>query len=367
MIARMFFHLPYSIYLPSGQTFGTLALVRDDYTVVIHPPQQLLEMTVFDLKLAVPPKQSERISYNGQPVYEMNVLPIEIRKEYFDRTKQTEKGPDESNSTIVLGYELANEFLAMLRNATQNPDIRPIECEVFLQYLDDSYAVLPEEPDKIRITSRQGLVELRNPVIDVAHWNALKTTNFEDHLHRTLLIDAKAIFPELASIILAYSAIESATKFLIATLSESSLPPGVAEWITKSSSKESGLEKLYSGPVHALTGVSLKDEKDFWISFLELKELRHSIVHKGKAILKDKPASRSDLSRVIEGAKTIVRRIEELASIPPRVEVLSGPIEIAIPLLRWGAGTIYIKTNSTVEAVESPTKSDLPDGDDGSG
>jgi hypothetical protein len=354
LIARMYFRLPYTICVSSAQTFSALSRSTGDYDLIVHPLQQAAGSNgILGPSLATTPKASERYTYDGLPVYEMDMVVIDIRKDSFDRSRQNEAANQLKNWTAILGYELVNEFLLMLRNATQNSDIRPVEGEVFVHYLNDDGSELEEDPKQYRVSYLQGLTVIRNPVVDVAQWDSMRTVNYEDYLHRNLLLDAGALFPEPASIVLAYSALESATKLLIEQKATALLPPSVSSWLIPQSLRESSLETLLKGVVVALTDVHLLGDADFSVKFAKLRELRNGIVHRGKASLEGKAVGQGELNEAISGCGQMIRLIENLCGIPPRAEPVSGPVEIAFPLLTWGFGAIHVKRALPAKLIEA--------------
>jgi hypothetical protein len=349
MIARMIFRLPYTIALAAGQVFDSLSRTDGETGIVIHPLTQFKEMVgIAAPTFEVPPRPSTRVRYNDEPVFEMDTLTIDLIRPRFERTRNTTQSTPETISTpgtIREGYAYANEFLAMLRNATQNPEIRPIEGAVYLQFLNDDGSELPHEDDKFRMTLWLGAQEFRNPVVDLLHWNALRTTNFDDLQHRTLLLEASALFPEPASIILGYSAVEAVTKMIISDLVEKQLPNGTAKWVIKTALRESSLKVLFTGVFRALTNAELLGDHEFAKRFDRVNKMRNSIVHRGRLEVDGHSVSRAELYKALGDCRAMVNKLEETGSVAPgpSVDCSEYELRIAIMLGNWGKDGPNIK------------------------
>jgi len=342
MIARIAFRLPYTIAVPAGKQFDPLSRMDGDTTVIIHPLKQFKEMRGFEAPtFEETPRSTTRLIYNGEPVCEMDTLVVDLVRADFDRDVRTMADTikrADSNTTIRDGYAYANEFLAMLRNATQNPEIRPIEGPVYLQFINDDGTNLEHEDGKYRITLRQGADNLRNRVVDPLHWDALKVQNFEDLNHRTLLLDAMALFPEPASIILGYSAVEGASKHIIQNLANQQLPEAVAKWAIKSALRESSLKILFTGIFKVLTGSEVLGDHDFAQKFERVNQMRNSIVHRGHLQIEGQNVSRTELSEALADCHLLVKKLEEVGSIPPgpSLDLSTHKLELALSLGNWG-------------------------------
>ncbi len=335
MLARVFFYLPFKIVTPQQAVFTATSIREDDATVTIYPPQQFARMEGLYPKLALPPIPSAAVTFNNIPTVEMDVLVIEVRGEQLDRSPGTAEG---MNPTLALAQKAANEFLARLRTVTQIPSIRQATGPSFIAFMNDEESQLESNPPNIRMASRvDRTLTTRNVVVDELAWDAAKSVTEGSFLHRDLLLDAFAIFPEATAITLAFTAVETVAKLVVRTLAKQIALASLGDWLGNRY-KEPRIEHLIKGAIRGLSGVNLAEDSTFWIPFQRLVEVRNNLVHDGAASYRGQLFRQNDLHDLLLETSKLIDVLEKLASLPsPPTVRRTGSIEYSAVFSDWKA------------------------------
>lgn len=332
MIARLFLWLPYKVLVPIAEPMPLLNFKSEEIEGTLHPLQQFSHFDGPIPQFRLPPAPSSRFTLDSQPAAEMDVLVVDVRNPDFDRAI---KKSARDEPAVRLAFDAANTFLESLREISKSPYIRPVENDFVLVFLSDSGDALPEEKDKCRIISQISL-RAEIPVVTPDIWKSLLSYTPNIRLHRTLMLDAHALFPEPASLVLAFSAVEAATRLIIETRARAAHPATVGQWLgSPKRFREARVESLLRGPVFGLTGIELEKESDFWTGFQDLLDARNSVVHEGRPVIRNRPLDKLSMRPLLTSAEALIARLEELALLAPQ-PISNTSFRIRRPLLSWG-------------------------------
>ena len=319
MLARFRVLLPVAFNIPFDAKLETVSFDFKGYRATIYPPTQAnVDSSVADVTSDIPfldaianldaailTTPTKAIKVNGKETIKANLLQIDfIGIRDFDRPR----GVGQTDPPVDLFFELANKLIQKIRSLGSLPNVRILTTNNALgwriEYLTDEGNQLEKDPEKSR-SVQSGVTRWRTNVITQELWKiaAQDFCDFEPYVWDSLLLDAHAQPDDInAAIVLANAALESAIDFVLEVLArEAAIPQYSSNWLINRSGdyiRQPSLKEKFSELLFLLSGHSLeRDDKDLWESFIDLKNARNSIVHKGKAVLK-------------KGKKTAERQID---------------------------------------------------------
>lgn len=303
MIARYCFLLPYTFSIKNGSRFSFQEFKRERYTIRLLPPQQCkVNITEFDVakgtsvdELAdqITPVQlleeNNRVLLDGLPSIDANLILVEFYGQEFRRSKVTIDLTD-IDPPITEALEIANLFLVRYRSLVRDCGIRQISVEDVMwrvEYLDDAGNLLPKDPKNEMFNRLQGtrgsfVCHGLDPVL----WNAIFGLHegYRPPAWYMLLLDAENQLPDIyAAVVLSAAALETFISETCQSLAaRSSLRPDQQKkLLAENSSPANKFDVL----LKAFTGYSLKNDKQLWEGYRDLRQARNKIAHSGKALI----------------------------------------------------------------------------------
>lgn len=306
MIARLFVVLPFLLAIPEGEEFIVPEYQDNGYLIHIFPPIRSDHAPAFD--------GPEKITINGVRAFQADVLRIDFVKDTFDRRRNGHYDPP-----LDMMRWTVNSFLRRIRHVAQSPQIHPLDLADSrwrLLYLNDDETELIEDEKLIR---GRGALQISFSVtaLNKEVWNDIQslTPNYEPEPWQDLLLDAMEQTSSVShGIILAVTALEVCiASILDCLITTKGIDQGLWKFINKRDDhyKEPSIEEQYDVLLKYLTGQSLKDEHDLWISFKNLKSARNSFVHGGVAKIGGKPITENEGRKLIIAALNITTKIRD--------------------------------------------------------
>jgi hypothetical protein len=258
------------------------------------------------------------LKIDDQDTLEASLLKIDFKAPDFDRRR----GREGNDPQLSLVFSIANRWLAVPRTVLQSPHVRPINDDEWfwrLDYLTDAGAELPSSVEFYKMTTSMRFATPKVNVIDRQNWEAAVKLTFDAPvpIYVPLILDAEGALPDIgAAITLAMTALETQIERQLGKLASAKCaPPELWSWITKRSFflKEPSTEEQFDTLLRIFSGKSLKDDKNLWDAFRNLKEARNSFVHKGRAEIGKKPVTPHEAFNLVMQTKDIIRWIEELS------------------------------------------------------
>lgn len=361
MIARVRILLPFYLFVPKEENLSPLHFDEDEYRIKIYPPcQAAIDPKSLDALSPIPPRSvlellrpsetqdTTLVQIDGRPAVLANLLQIDFLKHDFDRRHVTYSRPEELESKgdppIDLGFALANRFLGKLRTISRGVKVRPLSARSTawrLDYLTDEGNELSPEDNKFRrrLASNFSVAII---AVNSAVWNKVDMlpNDFDPHIWDTLLLDAEALLPEVGvSLIVAFAALET---FIAWALDQLATPgevkPQFWKWINDRGDpfKEPYVNEQYDILLRIFTGKSLKDMPQLWESLQNLKSVRNSFVHEGKAVLGGKQITVEVARLLIGRAIEIIEWVEFLLPEPKRRPKLGTSVNFQMLKPIWG-------------------------------
>jgi hypothetical protein len=334
MIARYFFLLPYTFSLKNGSSFPFQEFKREKYTIRLLPPQQCkVDITQFDVakgasvdELAdqIRPAQlleaNNHVLLDGLPSINANLILVEFHGEKFRRSKDTIDFTD-IDPPITEALEIANLFLIRYRSLVRDSGITPISIEDViwrLDYLNDDGNLVPRDPTNEMVNRLQGTPgSFVCHGLDRALWNAIFALNeaYYPPAWYMLLLDGENQLPDInAAIVLVAAALETFISETLQSLAgRSSLPQDLWKWINERDFwlKNPSTVDQFDVLLKVFTGYSLKDDKQLWDSYINLRTARNKIAHSGKASIGGKEVTPAKAKDLIGVAHAVINRVEE--------------------------------------------------------
>lgn len=339
MIARLRVLLPFSLFISIEEEIKQFKFKYEDYEIIVYPPFQanvnleFLNITssssvskvIDQLKPVSSPIICENIKINEQSSIETNLLQIDFCKSDFDR----QSIPVSDNPFIDFAFQVLNDILTRTKTVIQDGKIKPMttqSCQWKINYLDDEEEELPRDPKLIR---RQFSSQLTFNIATLTQntWEQIRKLPFEYEqlIHNDLLLDAESSLPDMQSaILLASAGLEVLIGYALNVLvKESSMPDFTWKWISdrdNDSRKQPSVAEEYDVLLKTFSDKSLKDEPELWKAFKSLRQVRNSLIHEGKMIIKEKNSQRNvtmeDVRGFIGSCKKITEFVENL--LPPK-------------------------------------------------
>jgi hypothetical protein len=278
------------------------------------------------------------LKMNGQPTNFANAVQIDFKKDEFGRSRSRfmNMSIDDlytvSDPSVAAAFEVANDFLARLRSISRGIHIAQLTPDNTLWrliYLNDDETPIAADREQIRsFTANQ--VRISTVGVDSAIWESAKSLseNFEPPVWDTLLLDAEKLAPHVGpAIVLANTALEAFIAVSLNVLANQAVHPVLWLWINdrKDFRKEPSVAEQFDILLKVCSGKSLKEESALWEAFKNLRDIRNSFVHEGKALLGGAPVTVGKVKELIERAKAIVAWVENLLPEQHRRPESPGP------------------------------------------
>jgi hypothetical protein len=340
VIARFTTLLPFIICVKPDEPLDPCAFDRDGYRVIVYPPKQarvahgqlgaLAGIPYADIvrgiEAAEPQTPSAAVDVDGVPAVLANLLQIDFVKDEFDRTPidtLAERLPRTDRADLGdpcprLAFEIANNAIARLRTLNRGCELRPLDPHRSywrLDYLTDDGAHVPKDPTLIRRRSLRPY-QVRLAVVSAAIWRDAwrMPAGWEPPVWDSLILDAEQALPDVnAAVALAYAGLETFSKWQLDRLAATgTLPPGVWAWINDRDGdheKEPSVGERLGNLMRALTGRCLKDDARLWQAFTELRDARHSFMHRGAPMIGKGPRATAVTA---EKAEELIGRTKEI-------------------------------------------------------
>lgn len=306
MIARFRVLLPYFLDIPCYDKLNDVELQFGEYKLKLYAPMRAnVDASVFEINSDIPiidaisnleaekiVTATSAIKINEQEVVQANLLQIDLQAERdFDRRQ----GNMLLDPPLELLFNLANSVISRIRSIGRLPHVKPISPDLVgwkVNYLDDNCQPLRRDEFLLR-TKFQSKMRWQVSGLTGDIWELVfkLPTEFSPYIWDTLILDAKAQLPDVStSIVLANAALESLINISLEILAkESKISEESWNWIISRDEnwlKQPSAKEKYDQVLYLLTGHSLKEEqKELWKAFDELRSVRNSIVHQGRAIL----------------------------------------------------------------------------------
>jgi|GEM_PF-3261326 len=304
MIARVGIFLPYAFSIPEGEKFKLYETSVDEYSIRLLLPKKS--------ELADNYTGTDSIIIDGVAAFNADVLCIDFQKDEFDRS---EKGNDPPAEFIE---EIANYFLSRLKYVTGSPHIKPINFKFSswdMEYLNNDGTELPKTNGSVNVRGSRKFTMSYTP-LNKEVWENIHSLdlNFTIPVWRILLIDAKAILPEIGpAIVLIFTALEV---FISKTLDEIAATGKVNdelwEWINdRGPLKNPSVEEKYDFLSTHIIGRSIRENDDLWTLFKHIQKARNSFAHGGIAMIGDKVVTEQKVHTFIAKANKIIDFIKE--------------------------------------------------------
>jgi len=336
-----FFSIPYHDYIRlKPQEFA-----HDEYFVKLYPPKManadssvtdiisdiLLMDVVNDLDEAAVVTPTSAIKINDQEVIRANLLQIDLlaaREFARDRNSLGIFDPP-----LELFVELANSLIGRLKSVGRMAKPKFIDLDSAaawkVQYLTDDGQTLPENQKLVRAHTGH---KLTWQISAITHdlWELAMTlpVDFSLPIWHKLILDASAQLPDVnTSIVLANAALESFIKVSLDILAKqsSSISDESWEWLSSRDDvllKQPSAKEMFDQVLSLLTAKSLRrDQPELWKALDELRSARNSMVHEGKASIKNKrkrkAATKTEVTpemarSMVDNASRIIGWIESL-------------------------------------------------------
>lgn len=344
--------LPYELHLLQGE-YGQVGFTRGPYKVVVHRPiQAQLRFSEIELFTSEPTddllerlryeevqRPTSAIKFNDTPVFRANLLVIEFERDHFDRNLDHDKSAGPNDPPLHLALEIANDVLRRLRTVSQSPFIRYLDPERVayrIQYSDSSAGDSKlGEYDDLAV----GPMSFAPMFIGPETWaQSMKLTpGFRPQAWNTLILDALSILSEPgAAIVLAAAALEAFSSFALDVLAqEAKVQPALWDWIINRNDFRArpSTEERFGILLEILAGESLATltaGTPIWESYKNLKTARNTLVHKGVAMIGDKPIGRDKVEELVHTASEIIDAVEKLLPATARRQTveLTGDVKL---------------------------------------
>lgn len=299
--------LPYYFSIPYQADLLPYEFDYDEYKVKVYPPkqgntdysaldvhsQEPMFSIVNNLKENLIVRANDAIKIFEQETINANLFQMDVwAKRDFNRDKDNKT----SDPPIETLFGLVDIHLGKLRTIGRLPHVRYLNNREDIvwkvEYLNDDETVFKKDETKKR-KDFQSLIPLKlSPISKTAWEKACSLPNeYKPPLWDSLLLDALDLFPEVnASIVLVNAALESCINFSLDILAKnSSLSDELWNWIKRDNNfvKQPSIKEKFDQMLLLVCGRSMRlEEADLWNAFIDLRDARNSMVHRGKACIK---------------------------------------------------------------------------------
>lgn len=392
MIARFRLLLPYTLSIPCLDKLEPVGFTYGEYQVtVLAPTIANVDASVSEITSSVPLVDAisnlqaqkiisvtQAIKINGQETIQANLLEIDFLAERdFDRRKQ----PLIFDPTLADLFGVANSVIGRLRTVGRLSLASYLDPGTVpgwkVEYLDDTGEPLAEDR-LLRRSHFQSRMRSEVSGVTANIWSTAFTlpVDYSPPTWDNLILDARAQLPDVnASIVLANAALESFISLSLDVLAvRSSLNEESWKWIIsrdESWLKQPSVKEKFHQVLFLLTGRSLeKEQKELWKAFDELRSVRNSIVHEGRAVIirrtnkKKRRVERSVSAKIAEqmiaSAEQIISWAENILPENERRTLFKGQTRFEFSrdmtgadskVERWG-----LKADSTAEVNLTPKR-----------
>jgi hypothetical protein len=325
MLARFRLLLPYTLSIRQGDSLTSEEFEQQGYRFRIYSPYQastnILALAdprtvpsdiVYGLRPAEPVFVDQGVIIDGLPTIPANAIQIDISKTEFERAQGSDDPPIETL------FELVNSLLHRLRSTGRYSAMHPIAREgAFwrLEFLADSGDQLQPEKDKMRARASAGLAVQISGLPEPVWKSAVQLPrDFRPKPWESLLLDAEAHLPDIVpALVLTAAALEILIENSLALVAPTDKT--AAELWTFINNrgdyrKEPSVAEQWDQLLHTLTGHSLKEQKELWEAFRNIRDARNSLMHEGILSLGGHPVSKERAVSLIARAKEIADWIE---------------------------------------------------------
>jgi hypothetical protein len=307
MIARFRILLPYILSIPCLDKLEQVHFTYGEYQITAFVPTIAnTDSSVSDITSSIPiidaisnlhaqkiVSVTQAIKINGQETIQANLLEFDfLARREFDRRKQ----PLVFDPTLEDLFVVANSVIGRLRTVGRLSEVFYLGPETVpgwkVEYLSDNGEPLAQE-NSLRRSHFQSRMRTEVSGVTASIWSMAfgLPVDYSPDIWDSLILDARAQLPDVnASIVLANAALESFISLSLDVLAQaSSLDEESWKWIInrdESWLKQPSVKEKFNQVLFLLTGRSLeRDQRDLSKAFDELRGVRNSIVHEGRAVI----------------------------------------------------------------------------------
>ena len=331
MLARFRVLLPYYVSIPYQEylQLKTFDTQYEEFEVKFYPPKMAnVDSSITDVTSPVPLMDAiveldearivtpiSAIKINGREVIRANLIQVDLRvSREFLRPRNPK---DQIDPPLELCFQLVNSLIGRLKSVGRMAHVKFIDQDSAagwrLEYLSDTGEKLPKDENLARIYTGHKMV-WKISGIGSELWDLALSlpVGFELPVWHKLILDATAQLPDInTSVILASAALECFIQPALDVLAErSSIPTESWKWLKSREAawmRQPTAKEMFDQILYLLTGKSLrKDHPELWNAFDELRTVRNSIAHEGRAVLKKKKGKKDKIEVTSEMAKLMV-------------------------------------------------------------
>jgi hypothetical protein len=356
MIARFRALLPFEVQIDGQAVLSPCQFDFEVYRVTVFPPYQAIASSsdahripkvplltvVENLQPRNPQLATDTIRFAGNPVIEANAIQIDFWKEDFDRRRGNVGRDDAGDPPLRTVFLIANRYLDAIRSSTGASHIHPIGVDNtfgWLHYLTDAGQDL-EPQDGLRRGLAVAHFLHKAAMVETTVWDQVGylLPTYTPKPWATLLLDAESLLPAVGpALVLAAAALENLIESELDYLATNrGVPLALWTWINerRDRDKNPSVEEQFSSLLEAVTGRSLlRENRDLWDAFMNLKTARNRYLHSGTVSVGGKPVDPTCARYLIANAKEVARWVEEMLPAEERRPPLpSVQVQIAVPL-----------------------------------
>jgi hypothetical protein len=298
---------------------GCAVVVHPPYHVDIPPlvPHQAASLTLDEAwqRLERPmTKTPPSLLLNGEKANLANAICVDFVRENFDR-RHASPVLDPPPSCA---FEVVNEIFGSARALLGVWQLRPIrEGDTIwrIDYFDNDGQRLPREAGLIG-GQGAGLFCFACAPFTPEVWNTIAKERPTQKLWDSLLLDAKALLPDVGpAIVLASAALEVFIAAVLDSIVDDKVPRSLWDWINDRGDwrKDPSLLEQFDILLKTVTGHSLKDDERLCVAFAELKNTRDAFSHEGVAVLGKRRTvvSPAKAEELVSAAEKIIQWVEQ--------------------------------------------------------
>jgi len=299
------------------------------------------------LEAANASQASDTVLIDGVQTIPADLLQIDYQRAEFDRHKFTE-GPLGTDPRELIRSHVdprldgvlrtANSWLTRLRVVSRAGPYRAVDLEttyILISYLNDDGSDLTQAPDLYR---RIGWTPRKwtTLAMDSRVWDAAASLGweFKPLSAQLLLLDAFALLPDVGpALTLANIALEvRIAQVLDESVPSSGVGPALWSWINDRQRywQNPSVNDQFDALLRALSSRSLRDEKQLWTGFKQLRQARNTFVHSGEARLGKNlgtPVTPAKAAHLLETAMKILGWLDQLWQLRTRTVSFDFPME----------------------------------------
>ena len=303
MLARIRVLLSFDLVVPVSDNFAPVEYAIEGYVVRARKPECS--------SIPADSRAIKSASVNKRPAIRADVIVIDFLKTGFERKENSAWDPP-----LPIIQQAVNSLLGRIRSVVRAPQIHPVVfpgTNVSLQYLNDDESELEKQDGFVRgraITSVPfSFVSLHDEV-----WHDVQRLppQYEPPPWEPFLLDASAALDfnhTGQAIVLAATALEIFISHTLDKLAEKQgMSPDLWFWINERR-REPSLVEQFDQLLKCFTGHSLKEEKNLWQLFSELRKARNSFVHTGTIVVDGKIVNQTMAVALVASASGIMNKV----------------------------------------------------------